>query len=434
MADQLTLIEQHPLTLLPSAKVKSGDRTGVHGWTNFYAAFSDAFAGSAISALDVQPRQIVLDPCVGSGTTLVAALKAGVAAIGVDLDPFSCLLSRAKIATNVDAGVVSELLESSRFGTSFRPFSADAQKLFDGECLEYAASVFNKLRSRIHSSDGVLDILLADAEGRYDSEAVALAALCIGASESANVVKGSNPTWYRRAIEGEKDTFEALYSATKSVSQQMVNDLMHLRSEVGKRDILIFNQNIKELGSRVSRSTIDVVLTSPPYLTRLDYVIKHLPNLLILTGLLEIDVESLRRQMIGTTKMVEKGVPDPKWGSECNKTLAEIRAHHSYASERYYFWHYFQYFKSLYKSLEIMISRLRKRGKGVIVLQDSFYKDIEIRLDIIAIDMLSSMSVAARSVRRDEVKNNMKQLNPAHQKVGANKKSNEHSIFFEKIS
>jgi hypothetical protein len=81
-----------------------------------------------------------------------------------------------------------------------------------------------------------------------------------------------------------------------------------------------------------------------------------------------------------------------------------------------------------------MISRLRKRGKGVIVLQDSFYKDIEIRLDIIAIDMLSSMSVAARSVRRDEVKNNMKQLNPAHQKVGANKKSNEHSIFFEKIS
>ena len=83
---------------LPSAKMKKGDRVGVHAWTSFHAAFSERFVGAAISALGVSPKDTVLDPFVGSGTTIIGARRAGVKAIGIDLDPFACLLARAKVA------------------------------------------------------------------------------------------------------------------------------------------------------------------------------------------------------------------------------------------------------------------------------------------------------------------------------------------------
>src|SRR5450759_3433112 len=39
----------------------------------------------------------ILDPFAGSGTTLVEALSAGYEAIGIDIDPIACLISRTQI-------------------------------------------------------------------------------------------------------------------------------------------------------------------------------------------------------------------------------------------------------------------------------------------------------------------------------------------------
>jgi tRNA G10 N-methylase Trm11 len=39
--------------------------------------------------------QLLLDPFCGSGTSLVEARLAGLAAVGIDLNPFAVLLARA---------------------------------------------------------------------------------------------------------------------------------------------------------------------------------------------------------------------------------------------------------------------------------------------------------------------------------------------------
>ena len=49
------------------------------------------------AALDVlNPRGPVLDPFCGSGTTLVEAIRRGLPAVGVDINPIACLMSRVK--------------------------------------------------------------------------------------------------------------------------------------------------------------------------------------------------------------------------------------------------------------------------------------------------------------------------------------------------
>jgi hypothetical protein len=56
-----------------------------------------SLASTLISAL-ARPGQLLLDPFVGSGTIAAAAVEAGLATIGMDINPIACLISRVKIS------------------------------------------------------------------------------------------------------------------------------------------------------------------------------------------------------------------------------------------------------------------------------------------------------------------------------------------------
>ena len=418
---------------LPTAKMSPADKVGVHGWTNFYAAFSSSFVTHALTVLQAGESDQILDPFCGSGTTLVAALKLGIPAIGVDLDPFSCLLSRAKISTQIDARKVRRLLRPSGRLHPLPTFDDSATDLFDTDCLNYASSVISRVvRSTGGSPDLVLNKLLRDKTGKYDSEVVAVTALCVGASKSANLVRGSNPTWYRKGVTGEKDNIEALLSATKHTGDRMVTDLESLRDTVGTRNIRIFNSDVTKGMPKLGKRPITHIVTSPPYLTRMDYVVKHLPHLLILGGMSKISIDHLRNRMIGTPRIVSKGIFDRRWGPTCVSTLELIESHPSYASSNYYIWTYFQYFQSLFSSLMHIIDKLSTQATGLVVVQDSYYKDIHVPLSRVVVEMLTGLGCDAEVIRQESVRPKLQQLNPAHKHAKRNVKSSEDAVLFRR--
>src|SRR6266852_1394429 len=59
------------------------------------ARFASQVPASLIGLLS-QPGDLVLDPFMGSGTTLVEAQRLGRRSIGIDLNPIACLMVRAK--------------------------------------------------------------------------------------------------------------------------------------------------------------------------------------------------------------------------------------------------------------------------------------------------------------------------------------------------
>ena len=227
MSKQLQLIDT-PSTLetLPSAKVKAIDKVGLHSWTKFYASFSENFVKAAMKALDVKTNEIIVDPFVGAGTTLIASQKSNIQAIGVDIDPFACLLTRAKLANNFNIDSILSLLKKTTNKKISEKFSQEANTIFDKDCLTYASQVFARVIDSVDDKSSlVLQNILNDKQGKYDNEAIALTALCIGSAESAKLVRGSNPTWYRKAEDGEKDSIEALYTSTMHTLNKMINDL-----------------------------------------------------------------------------------------------------------------------------------------------------------------------------------------------------------------
>lgn len=68
---------------------------GTHDFYRYPARFAPAFARAAIDAF-TEPGQLVVDPFVGGGTTLVEAQLAGRPSFGSDINPLAVFVARAK--------------------------------------------------------------------------------------------------------------------------------------------------------------------------------------------------------------------------------------------------------------------------------------------------------------------------------------------------
>lgn len=398
--------------VLPSPKLRRGDNTGLYAWSPFYTAFSERFAVAVIGLMKGNRRRpVILDPFVGGGTTVVASAILGLPAIGIDLDPFSALLSRAHIATKPDSDRVEALLASSSDSES-GAFSQEANELFRPSDLRFAARVIERIQKKVPASReaSVLVSLLDDPGGDFDSEVIALAALCIAGGTTAKVVRGSNPVWFRKALRGEVGRSTQLETVARASSRLMLQDLAVLARSVSHRFIRILPEDFGR--TSLPSGCVDLVLTSPPYLNRLDYVVSHLGSLSILSGLIPISLDKLRREMMGTTKIVEKGVPPSCWGETCIGFLRAVLQHPSKASATYYYWNYYKYFKDLHLSLTNLKRLVKPHGSGVFVIQNSFYKDVPIATPQIVIEMASNLGIAATIVRRDIVRSHLGAMSP----------------------
>ena len=87
--------------LIAGARDTEPVRGLTHSFYKYPARFSPAFARAAIEAL-TEPGDLMLDPHVGGGTSLVEALVAGRHAIGVDIS------SLAEFVSGVKTTILSE--------------------------------------------------------------------------------------------------------------------------------------------------------------------------------------------------------------------------------------------------------------------------------------------------------------------------------------
>jgi hypothetical protein len=412
---------------LPSTKVKRPRPGDPFAWSYTYTGFSLPFARAALEQLGVRPGSTVLDPFAGSGTTLIAAALGGSSALGVDVSPFSALLARVRLATSVDLGRVLFYL------------NAEPNQHSDGSDLNllkprddaYATAVVSKVCGSLRSKQAdAWAEMLADDTGRYDSEVATLLSLALAARDCARVLRGSNPIWYRRIQNTQFNEHADLRAISTTWATAIGRDLENA-GRVAREGTCVLNA---DFASVAFDRPFDFCLTSPPYLNRLDYVIAHLPELYVLQHIAPFDLELLRRIMIGTTKIIMKddGPVPEEWGPCCRKALESIFNHKSHASRRYYYHTYRQYFARLYACLQRVARLLRRGGRGVIVIQDSYYKDVNVPTPSIGLQMLQSLSCQSHVVRTTPVRMHMGRMSPEQIAYVPQKTLNESLIYFKK--
>lgn len=91
------------VTKNPSAKaVRSdinrlaADDAPIHRWYRFVLSFPPHLVRTYLTKFGIEPGQVVLDPCCGTGTTVVECKKLGIEAIGVERNPVAFFASQVK--------------------------------------------------------------------------------------------------------------------------------------------------------------------------------------------------------------------------------------------------------------------------------------------------------------------------------------------------
>ncbi|MBC8448875.1 MAG: DNA methyltransferase [Chloroflexi bacterium] len=101
-----------------NSAIQQLEDVAVHGWYRFVLSYPDHLVSQMINEFGIRREHTVLDPFVGTGTTLVECKKSGISSVGIDANPVSAFASRVKTTWDIDLAEFDrrrhQLLESIR--------------------------------------------------------------------------------------------------------------------------------------------------------------------------------------------------------------------------------------------------------------------------------------------------------------------------------
>jgi hypothetical protein len=232
---------------------------------------------------------------------------------------------------------------------------------------------------------------------------VALFTLC---RELAIRFRSSNPTWMRRP----KETETRIGVSRNVIANKLLRNLRSMAGALAARaDLFSMEQGISDVKlmdtttMTLAPSSIDFVLTSPPYCTRIDYTAATRVELALLAPFIQVPTEELGRQMIGSTRVPLRDLNiSPTWGARCGAFLEALRKHASKASAGYYFNTHVDYFDKIARSIYNIAIGMKRNGSAVFVVQDSYYKNLHNELPSFIADIAQARGLALR--RREDFK------------------------------
>lgn len=399
-------------------------QTGWEGFFPYYAGYPELFARELLQSAELPHGAIVLDPWNGSGTTTYTATSLGLNSIGIDLNPVMIIVARARLLPPSEADHLRPLAATILSHAHSAPptLHPDDALLgwFDPATAKFIRGIEQNIRrslvgSMTKSPDGVhLDRISGTAATLY----VALFAAC---RRLVAPFRSSNPTWLRAPK--ADDTRIAVPKAV--IARNFGNNVRGMTAAlVEKREADLRLANVAHSGDcKISLSdtvsmdlaaeSVDLVLTSPPYCTRIDYTAATRIELAVLAPLLKTAERALGRQMIGSTQVPENDIEvDESWGETCLNFLTALKAHPSKASDGYYYRTHLDYFDKMSRSMERLVASLKPGGRAILVVQDSYYKDIHNDLPKIITEIGANQGLTLRQSKAFHLRS-MSDINPA---------------------
>lgn len=386
-------------------------------WETNYAAFSLDFAIASLRKLSPSARNVIFDPFAGSGTTIEAAVASGLKSYGVELNPYSALLSRCRIANRADFHVVADLLKraSKNVGKS----TSVGNDILNLASLTPINALKRLLSQRLNcTQENLVASLCIDPSGQFDTEVVALISALHAARKNAQVHHRSNPAWLMlgSSPDGEVQSTQSWRDVALDVAETIIVDIEN-RQNKKRPAVTIYPGSFQN--SPIKRRSISRFLTSPPYLNRLDYVNPTMPELFGLGMQDKENIESLRYQMMGTTKMRPFALTGRKIPSQAATALLnDIADHASKASATYYYRFYQQYLSDLFDFLVWLEGHTTTSCEGIVVIQDSFYKEIKVPIATIISELAEYLGFTVSILFEESRSKHMGSISP-HQRAHA---------------
>jgi DNA modification methylase len=351
----------------------------------------------------------VLDPMVGSGTTAVAARLRGHQAIGFDTDPLALLIAKSW-AADIDPNHLRQkavrVLEMARkkyrelaYGSAY-PNAADAEtKAF----IRFWFDLTNRrqLTALAHYISQIRQP--ADRTLLWCAFSRLIITKKVGVSLAMDVSHSRPHKKYDLAPVRPFDRFlssvEAILRNTPFSSVRKAPAAKIRKGDARKLPL--------------DDSSIDLVITSPPYLNAIDYLRGHKLSLVWMEHWIQ-DLRELRSKNVGTECPLSSDLSDDlkrALGRMGNITRLPERIQNILK----------QYIRDMDRVFSEIARVLRDNGEAVVVIGDSTIKGIFIRNSWALVSIAKKNGLSMRSSRRRPLLQNRRYLPPPDHEISGKK-------------
>ncbi|NPV92367.1 MAG: hypothetical protein HPY50_16500 [Firmicutes bacterium] len=332
-----------------------------HGYHKYPAKFIPPLAARLIEEYS-SPGDLVGDPFMGSGTTLVESIIHGRRAVGVDINPIAWLISKVKTTPLEPAKltqVLEELKESLPTDGEGRLIKAGKPSRLIHERIDYWFAEPNRSE---------LEVVL-DQINREPNDDIRRFLLC----GFSNVLK----TCSRWLMKSSKPTVDR-----QKVIPPLVPALLRQLQRMEQRNLLFFEEvrgsgppawakvvNGDARSLPVKAGSIDLIVTSPPYVTSYEYADLHQLSNLVLG--FATDLRELRQTFIGSVRAaeVEEVLLSP---------LAKLTVDRLTTANRIEGRGALTYFQSMQQCLREMHEKLKQGARACLVIGDTELKKVPV--------------------------------------------------------
>ena len=367
-----------------------------HNFHAFPAKFPPQLPKKFIEGLTT-PGDVVLDPMMGSGTTIVEAFLAGRQGIGFDIDPMALRLCKVKVTPLA-------LEETARAGKQVLHCARESLQQDGTELRQQLDARFEEAESKfldywfLPSTQLELTALIREIERVQDPnirEFLELAFSAIIITKSGGVSMARDLAHTRPHRVQDKTPRSALEEYRKRLSKNL-DSLATLAR--GSGTIEIFCSDAQKLPLR--DHTVDLVVTSPPYASNaIDYMRAHKFSLVWFGHLLG-SLSQLRRQYIGHDAVSGIELVElPDYARQIVASLARVDQKKATVLHRYY--------SEMTRCL-VEMARVLKPGKAaIVVVGSSTMRGMDTRTDVCLGEIgkhvgFELVSIAARELDRDK--------------------------------
>lgn len=243
-----------------------------HRWYYYKEGFSSELVEKAISDTGLESHDLIIDPFNGSGTVTLTAAINGYRSLGVEVNPFTSFLAKAKLGTVTDATfskrgeellktcnrqIISPLINFSRFSDNGK----NEKWLFN-------KSVLGAFEAGWQATNGL----------NGDNKRIFRLALIASAMDNCNAKKDGKCLKY-------KSKWETLNFDKQSFLESLESRIKDIRSDletcnIQKEAKIICGDIRKVIGTDLNEK-FKLCITSPPYLNTFDYTDIYRPELFL---------------------------------------------------------------------------------------------------------------------------------------------------------
>lgn len=377
----------------------------VHRWYPFVEGYSKEFIEDILKELPFTP-QCALEPFCGSGTTPVELQNHGIPCYSFEVSPFMHLLAKVKLEQGYDSTTHTYYMKKVADALSGPIVDIrEVEEVPFGDTVIFKKGM-KKWNFHGGALNGLLDIrhsirTMVDDVRYRDLFIIALASIILQVSnmfrngKCLSYKKDWKHRWYRR-----KEVHRLFLNKLETVMADDIRIVAARHSNVCNGDSC-YHGDVRSNIDKVPNDSLDLIITSPPYLNSRDYTDIYMLELKILQLVnSHADLQKLRRSTFRSHVQVKYGNVKPIAIPRLQKCISDMKKSDAKVWNTDIINMICGYFEDMQHLFESFARKMRRGGVIYFNVANSAYFGVEVPVDYIIGDIAEGCGFTVREIRK----------------------------------